>query len=393
MIMRRKKSQKITKNIIKSLKKFKILRPIFLYFRHYKINKKIYSKKVVFKSFRSKIINFHFMLVLTQKKYEQFINICTSNYKDIYDTKIPNYLYEPLALQIQEMYSREDNRSIKKLFRKILYYSNSKKQNINKINKNHINDCVSNLIHGSSSFSTRSFPYLEIKSKRLKKYFSFIKISVESVGDSFFKIVFTCNFSDDFMYKFWLASTTRFIPEVELKLKINKRILINRKSAIDSKKEIIAYYEKASYLYLKKFLTKITKGIFWKILNDYPCTLISSLSNISYILYGGLQKKQKKTTSFFDAVIDSQTNKNTRYMSTDCNSIFIPISGELKGFNKVFLKHFKGTAYTLPTTPELSWYAILHYLLYHQSQNLINIKNKSYVHDINGAWVNFKKAR
>lgn len=373
----------------KTIKKiFSKIKPIRLWLRHYKINKQEYERGVIFKNLRSKFINFYFMLVLTKKKYQQFIEICIHDYDDIYNNQIPNYLYQPLSLQLQEMYSRGNNKEIKRIFSTILKESDKEKYSLN---KDSILDCILTLSTGNKSFSDRSFPYLFIKSKKIKKYFSQIKISVESVGDSFFKIIFYCYFNDNFSYKLWLASTTHFLPEVILKYRFHKKLLINKTSALKSKKLSIANYEQKAYFLIRNYLKKITKGIFFTVLEDYPCTLVSSLTNIQTVLFGGLNNKPK-TSSFFDAIIDSSSEHNSRYISTR-GSIFIPISNIQQGFNIVYMKHFKDDYYHFPTTSELSWFTILYYLLYHQLNCLINIKNQSYTYDISKYKIDFEKER
>ena len=317
------------KNIINQcLKKFaksiKILRNIHLCILHYKINKRTYSTKIVFNTLFSRIINFYYMCKLTKKRYENFISFCIYNYDDIYDTKLPNgFIYSPIAFQIQEMYSRGDNTEIENLFKRILHYSDKKKY---KTNKEDVNKTIFDLTHNHYTFSSRIFPDLIIDSKKIKKYFSKITISLEAVGDSFFKIVFNCYFNDKFYYKLWMASTTHFVPEVKLSYSPKKSLIKYTTSALQTKKNVLANYEKESYFYLRKFINKITKGIFWNVLSDYPCTFVSSLKYIPNILFGGLQTNNIQATSFFDAVIDSTSKHVNRYVSHSGRSIFIPIS-------------------------------------------------------------------
>lgn len=346
-------------------------------------------KEVVFINRKSKILNWFTKHKLDEDQYEKLINSCANNYEDIYENGTPeNYLYRPCALQVQEMYSRGDNQLIKKLFYTLLKHSNNSKD-IN--NRNRIDKCISDLQEGKFSFSSRSFPGLIIYPKK-NKYFSEITISVESVGDSFFRIIFNCYFSDDFNYKLWLASNTNFVPEINICISL-KGLLFNSKSGLSSKKESLRKLELKSYKSVKSIIKGIAPGIFNGILKEFPVTLVSALhKNENIYIFGGYKFfDSKKDTLFFDSIIDSLSNHNSRYISDKSMGVFIPISGETSTKNIMFMKHFYDDDIFSPPTFNLSWYSILHFLLYYQLKLLTDIKNKYFSYDIRGKKVKFGK--
>lgn len=350
-------------------------------------------EKFHFKNIRSQILNWFVKRKLSADDYNKLINQCINNFDDIFDNGLPNnYFYSPCAFQFQEMYSRGDNQAIKKLFTKLLHYSD--KSNYRN-NKNDIDKCIMDLQEGKYRFSSRSFYNLIIKNKHIANYISEIKISVESVGDSFFKITFNCYFSDIYKYKLWLAATTNILPEIEYKFNLRNGITYHIKSGLQIKKESLLKLEKEAYINIKLFFKSIVAGIFWGIFKEFPCTLVSSLSRFSNIyIYGGYKfYDEKPDTSFFDAIIDSDSNHGERYISEKSFGIYVPVSGDTNNFCKMYMKHFHDGSICIPTTDNLSWYSILYFLLYYQLKLLTNTKNQYFNYDIKGMKVNFIKAK